>query len=140
MKKQLLHIIGAALLAAVVVHAQTTQKLIVNVPFSFSAGKTILSPGEYTVNLAVAPGALGLQSADHKSTAVVMGISAESREKHDQAKLIFKRYGDQYFLSQVWPASSGIGREIPPTSREREAALSAAVRSEVVVLARASQR
>ena len=140
MKKQLLHVIGATLLAAVVVQAQTTQKLIVNVPFSFAAGTTVLPAGEYKVDLAVAPGVLGLQSADHKSTALVMGISAESREKPRQAKLTFKCYGTRYFLSQVWPASSSIGREIPPTDREKEAAQSAATRGQVVVLAKADQR
>jgi len=140
MKKQLLHIVGAALLAAVAVHAQTSQKMTVSVPFSFSAGSTTMPAGDYKVNLSVAPGVVALQSLDHKSTALVMGISAQSRAASGEAKLIFKRYGHEYFLSQVWPAQSAIGREVPPSAREKEAAQSVAMQGETIVLAKADRR
>ena len=39
----------------------------------------------------------------------------------DKATLLFHRYGDQYFLSQVWPAGGSTGRLLPKSRAERDA-------------------
>jgi hypothetical protein len=41
-----------------------------------------------------------------------------------EGKLVFSRYGDRYFLSQVFSAGSGVGRQIPKSKLERELASS----------------
>ena len=54
-----------------------------------------------------------------------------------ESKLIFNRYGNKYFLSQIWTAGSKSGRELPKSQRETELAGKQAKR-EVAVLARRS--
>ena len=38
----------------------------------------------------------------------------------DKGKLVFHRYGDQYFLSEVWPAGATTGRVIAKSRAESE--------------------
>jgi hypothetical protein len=44
----------------------------------------------------------------------------EARREQDQTKLVFHRYGDQYFLSQVWTAGESDVRELWKSRAERE--------------------
>jgi hypothetical protein len=46
----------------------------------------------------------------------------DARKRSDVGKLVFNRYGDQYFLSKIWAASSDSGRELPKSRLEREVA------------------
>jgi len=39
----------------------------------------------------------------------------------DNGKLVFHRYGDQYFLYQVWPAGTSTGRQFLKSRSERDA-------------------
>jgi hypothetical protein len=45
----------------------------------------------------------------------VVSLNTTSR-----AKLVFHRYGDQYFLYQVWAAGATSGRQFPKSRSERE--------------------
>jgi len=38
----------------------------------------------------------------------------------NSASLIFNRYGNEYFLSQVWAKGGSVGRGLPKTRAERE--------------------
>ena len=40
-----------------------------------------------------------------------------------QSKLIFRRSGKRYILSQVWVEGHSRGRELPPSAKEKEQAL-----------------
>jgi hypothetical protein len=35
------------------------------------------------------------------------------------SKLVFRRYEDQYFLSEVWTSGVSTGRELPSSRKER---------------------
>jgi hypothetical protein len=48
--------------------------------------------------------------------------SAQSVQSRDETAVIFHRYGDQYFLFQVWAVGDTTGSEIPKSSMERQAA------------------
>src|SRR5262249_36487587 len=50
---------------------------------------------------------MGITIAAHAGTAAV------------QPKLVFRRYDDQYFLSQVWMTSGPTGNELPAAKSER---------------------
>jgi hypothetical protein len=39
--------------------------------------------------------------------------------------LVFHRYGNQYFLSQIWDGRSNAGIELPESKREKELNLAA---------------
>ena len=43
----------------------------------------------------------------------------ERSDRQMNAKLVFHRYGNTYFLSQIWMAGESTGRELPKTRQER---------------------
>lgn len=124
MKTRLLCTFGALLLAVVSLHAQgVSTVLTANVPFDFQAGSAALPAGVYSVDLRTA-GMVRLISADRKSAAIIPTMGKETLKYNETSKLIFNRYGESYFLSQVWgPGLSG--REIAKSRREKEAAFAA---------------
>ncbi|MBI1786877.1 MAG: hypothetical protein HYR60_04895 [Acidobacteria bacterium] len=127
--------IGLTLLAAVSLYAQSSQKLVVQIPFEFSAGIAVLPAGEYTVETDIVPGVVRLRSTDHKSAAMIISQSVETLKTPNDPKLVFNRYGDQYFLWRVWKAGNNIGKEFRPAPREMEMA-AVTPRQELVLVAR----
>lgn len=125
MKAQLIRNFGVALFAAITICAQGSQTLKVQVPFGFHVGSSMLPSGEYTVDTEAAPGVVRLRSADSKSTVMIQSNAVQTAGATGQGKLIFNKYGDEYFLSQIWHAGSNIGRQLPKTRREAEVAATA---------------
>ena len=120
--------------------AQTSQ-LKANIAFEFNvAGKT-LPAGEYTVqNRGSGGSVLGISSFDNRVAAMVQTIpgSAWGKER-GQATLVFRRYGDSYFLSEVRNGFALAGYELPMTRTERELSRTASVQT-VQVLAYLARR
>jgi hypothetical protein len=108
-------------LAIASVQAQTPGRVEVTVPFDFVAGKATLKAGAYTVKR-MAGNALAIRSADGKTTAMVNApLAIGSRESRSGQRLVFNKYGDQYFLSQVWMGVDS-GRQLFPGKGEASAA------------------
>ena len=55
---------------------------------------------------------MSIQSADRKVTKLVLPNTCESSMAQEKTKLVFHRYGDQYFLSQVWGEGNNRGTEL----------------------------
>jgi hypothetical protein len=109
--------------AAVPAAADSFGSIRVDVPFEFSAGHSIFPAGKYTIRQAGvnSNGAIWITSDDDKTTGVLLTNSAQSVQPRDESVVIFHRYGDQYFLFQVWAVGDTIGLEIPKSSMERQA-------------------
>ena len=122
MTTQLIRNLSVALLAAASVCAQASQKLTVQIPFGFHVGDSMLPSGEYIVSTDVAPGVVGLRSADAKSSVMILSIATQGSATSDTGKLVFNKYGDEYFLSQIWEAGNNRGSELRKSRREAEVA------------------
>jgi hypothetical protein len=115
-------------LAAVSVNAQrlSDDSIAVNIPFDFAVGQTKLPAGNYTLRRIVLPSSYDrvvIQSADGRGdTRTVMTGPNRTSEVPKQSNLVFNRYGDQYFLSQVWMAGSDTGRDLFQSRNERNLA------------------
>src|SRR5262245_49760731 len=83
------------MLAAPVVQAQSGM-LAANIPFQFNVGKAVLPSGEYFVK-SVNPTTFLIQSKDGRQSAVASTIGVSSAKADDKGKLVFNRYGNQYF-------------------------------------------
>jgi hypothetical protein len=93
------------------VHAQAPSKVEVNIPFEFSAGKTTLQPGRYTIKRMSADN-VTLRSADGKSSVILNApVTNTSTDRNAVERLVFEQYGDQYALSQIW-LTADTGRQI----------------------------
>ena len=111
--------------------AQAQQEVAVNIPFDFVAGNTQLPAGEYTVKVSVPTHALILISRkDATMSAFINTNAAVSSAPQTESKLIFNRYGDRYFLSQVWQQGYTQGRQLLKSSREKEVALTANIQTQ----------
>src|SRR5204863_1409692 len=100
MTTKLIRTFGVALFAAASLLAQGSQNIVVDVPFGFHMGPSIFPAGEYTVYTDASTGLVRMRSADSKASAMIQTHAVQSRATSGTGKLVFHRYGDEYFLSQ----------------------------------------
>ena len=112
--------------ASASVKAQSLQyKLTANVPFDFTVSDKKLPAGKYSISRAqTSNGDLVLQivSANGKENISRLTIPVITHKPMNQGTLVFNRYGNDYYLSEVWPAGGSTGRELPKSRTERELA------------------
>jgi hypothetical protein len=106
--------------------AQSLQyKLTANIPFDFTVNDKKLPAGKYSISRAQSNNGdqvLQIQSADGHANVVRLTIPVITREPMKRGTVVFHRYGDQYFLNEVWPAGGSTGRAFPQSRTERELA------------------
>ena len=97
-------------------------KIRASIPFDFTVKGKTLPAGEYEVSRVMdEPIALLLRNVHDKHDEVVVEtepVIGRMTPKRDE--LIFNRYGESYFLSEVFTAGEQTGEELYPTHRERE--------------------
>ena len=122
MKREILRaFVGLTLIAMFVTTASAVPfRLIMQIPFAFHVGNDVLDGGKYSFSV-VNGNVLQIVSADrHKSIYNMTMPSAVSNPR--ASTLVFNRYGDDYFLSQVIWAGDEITRLLPPAGAELEIA------------------
>src|SRR5882724_1802962 len=110
-----------AVLAGSSVYAQSSTVLKMDVPFEFRVGGQSLPAGEYTV-VPKSPTIVVIQSKDGRRSAVAQSNAVQSNHSSADGKLIFNRYGEYRFLSQIWTPGEDVGRELPKSKVEQEVA------------------
>ena len=113
-------VVGLALAAGVVsANGQTSTMVAADIPFDFVVADKTLPAGNYNVSSVTSDGtALKVSSHDGKSAAMRLSdVIPEKREKRT-ARLVFHRYGQKYFLAQVW-SGDDYGRELRRCKTER---------------------
>jgi hypothetical protein len=109
-------------LAVASVNAQSGARIEASVPFDFAAGNARLKAGDYSVTR-IARNAFLLRSADLKTTVLVQAPLAVAQQRADSpARLVFKRYGSEYFLAQVWVNGSADGAALYASKTEERLA------------------
>ena len=114
-------VVGLVLAAAVVsANGQSTSVVVTaDIPFDFIVADKTLPSGKYTVRSASADGmALKISSLDGESSAMRLSNLAVATGKKRNAKMVFHRYGQQYFLAEVW-SGDNYGRQLLKSKRER---------------------
>jgi hypothetical protein len=135
-KKNLLSLaMSLALLMSTAAQAQSTH-LKVTVPFEFTAGTVLLPAGEYEVKTVGPSGGplLSIRSLNSDKGLYIGSNSCQSLNPVADAKLVFHRYGQQYFLAEVWTQHSSLGHQIQVSSRQMELARNQS-KNEVVLIA-----
>ena len=98
-------------LAVAGVQAQTPSRVEVNIPFEFSAGKTTLNAGVYTVKR-MSGNLVTLRNVDTKASVILNApVNLSSTDAESTERLVFNKYGDRYFLAQIWLTVDS-GREL----------------------------
>ena len=107
------------LLTASTLFAQSqSQRLMkVNVPFAFGVEDVSLPAGEYIFFTATPGRAIRIVSADGKYSAVIDTLLNHAEKPAAKSRLVFHKYGNEYFLAQVWTAGQNESRN--PLSGKR---------------------
>src|SRR5262249_24984924 len=109
-------VMGLLLLLVSTSFAKTTtyERITVTIPFDFCVLHRVLPAGTYVVTQVrdepdapvVDPnnGFYEIQSKDRRGPIASMQTTSLGayNKLHDHTKLVFNKYGDQYFLSQIW--------------------------------------
>jgi len=122
MKKKQWQIMGflAALLTASTAVGQSNYRdTIADIPFAFTVGNHTLPPGRYTVTR-LSEQALKIVNSQNQGT-FALNNRAEGRAP-DSSKMVFHRYGNAYFLSEIWVSGSRIGARVVRSRFEKELA------------------
>jgi len=128
---------ACAVLAVSCLSAQSDHKTITAVPFDFMVGNQHMAAGTYDITSGQST--LLVRGEDNGSASFAIALWTYSGKTQEQAKLVFKRYGDRYFLSQVWYPGTNQGRELQVSKIERELARNNA-KPEIVTLLAAVPR
>lgn len=92
-----------------------------NIPFDFKVGDKSFSAGRYSVNRVQQDDVvINISSLAGKGNAFRGTVAVTIAKVRTRATLVFHRYGDQYYLAQVWPAGASTGRELPVSRGERD--------------------
>ena len=98
--------------------ASITGTVRVAIPFAFSvAGKTF-EAGTYYIGPANEGNEMAIKSASGKAALLASTNLVSVANKVVPPKLVFHKYGDQYFLTQTWLKYSDEGREFFVTPEE----------------------
>ena len=116
---------GLVLLLAVAapLHAGSilNHEMTVSVPFGFIAGDKSLPAGDYSVQVNPERGSVVLHQ-EGQSPLMLLTNQRESTNTSPRGKLVFKRYGANFFLSEVWNQDNATGQALTPSAAEKEMA------------------
>lgn len=113
-------IIALALATAVAsANAQSSKRIVANIPFEFNAGGVAMPSGEYALRVIAQDKGLMIQTTDAKVSAMRLTFPIVTKNHRTQARLVFHRYGQRYFLAEVWTAEDSTGRQLLKSRQER---------------------
>jgi hypothetical protein len=126
MKKKVFSVMATccvlALVGAATVHAQMPgTALRATIPFDFSVRGKTLPAGEYEINrLSEGPEGLEIFSTNDKHERAIFETEPVVATKlSSKPQIVFHRYGDSYFLFEVFAGGGQTGRELPASRDER---------------------
>jgi hypothetical protein len=128
LKSQLLKSLSLSLVTLLLVfatsqvsaNAQGRQHVYAQIPFSFVVGDQTLSAGRYSISSEIMDGsALLIKNVKAKGSAVRLTNPIQSRSSKTDTRLVFHRYGQAYFLAEVWQGGDSTGRVLRASKAER---------------------
>jgi hypothetical protein len=92
----------------------------VTIPFNFAVGNAVLPAGTYVVS-SQTPKILLVRNKDHWKLASMALMNQGDAQYAGEGRLIFNRYGDEYFLSEVDCPAATLSADLPISKREERA-------------------
>ena len=129
------------LFTAATLFAQTeSQRLMkVNVPFTFAVENHSLPAGEYLVLTMTPERSIRIVSVDGKHSAIVNTLPNYAKSPSETSRLVFHKYGNEYFLTQVWTGGQNVARNPLSGKRAMEIASSGGMPETFTVIALADR-
>jgi hypothetical protein len=108
-----------------------------DVPFDFTVGNQLLPAGAYTIKTE-SEGLVAIKNHD-QPVAVFTLVDRDGAKAQNPGKLMFHKYGNQYFLSEILCSWAGMDVSVRPSNAEKTVRLQQAMvhpSSEVFIAAR----
>jgi hypothetical protein len=99
--------------------AQSQSRVQADVPFAFTMQDRAMPAGNYQI-IALSDRVLEVWNLDEKHGQLLAKQMSVQSSKAQGPKLVFHKYGDQYFLSQIWDGQNNTGIELAESKREKE--------------------
>jgi hypothetical protein len=106
-------------------------RLISDVPFAFVSGGRTIQAGQYAIQ--IHQDKVRFLDEDGRQIQAIFSNKQECNHKVEQPRLVFHRYGEQYFLRQVWSSDYKVEFGTSRTEKSLKAMLKAD--QETVILA-----
>jgi len=131
----------ALLFTAITLCAQTQNRPLmkVNIPFSFTVDNRTLPAGQYYVTDVFAERTIALTTIDRKHTLMINDVPNYASSPSPDSRLVFHRYGSEYFLVQVWAKGDNVARNPFVSKRATELAQAGSRPEDMIILAYAGK-
>lgn len=140
MKRQLLRgtmmslLVVALTLISAAASAAQSRMATADVPFDFVAANKTLPAGHYNISASTAGSEVLKISASQKSATVfAMTIPLSRNKATDKGKLVFRRYGNRYFLAEIWAGGEREGQKLQKSREEK------AIENELAIISSKSE-
>jgi len=110
-------VVMLSLVTASATKAQSSRQ-VANIPFDFVVGSEELQAGEYRVETVSSTGMAMKISGEHQGVYRLSSTITASR-RAEKGKLVFHRYGNRYFLAEIWTPGESVGRELLKSKDEK---------------------
>lgn len=125
MKRQVLVLIALATLATALTtnaFGQAGKSVAANVKFDFQIGDRTFPAGEYRIASLSrqSDNILQIRSAGDTNKKQIILANYSNAGKRQTPKLVFQKYGESYFLTEIFFDSEQWGYSIRPSRRQRE--------------------
>jgi hypothetical protein len=108
--------------AVTTAQAQTMNQFTADIPFDFHVGGERFPAGEYTIRcLNPSSKVLQLRKTDGE-TSVMLHTNSIVGRMNQKSRLVFSRYGNQYYFSQAWLGSESLGMQAVKSRQEKATA------------------
>jgi hypothetical protein len=96
-----------ATLAVAPAYAQSGDAVRAAVPFGFRVGDLQVPAGKYTIEGVTTWSMILRDSHGQERLLAMSSLLAQANDRRLEPKLVFHRYGSQYFLAEIWTVQRG---------------------------------
>ena len=90
------------------------------IPFDFHVGPHLMPAGDYMVTHSAGVLTFRTDSGKPRAANILVNTTQSGANAGTDNKLVFNRYGEDYFLSRVWQSGIATGLAVPPGKIEKE--------------------
>lgn len=111
--------IGVLASAPAAAAQSSTTTVKVDVPFAFRTASQMMPAGIYRIDL-LSDHTILLRGAGSHAATFVMVHAATASKAPSKGAVVFDRYGNNYYLHQIWTPGDDSGRECSKSKAEKE--------------------
>jgi hypothetical protein len=125
------------LFTAATLFAQSESQWLmkVHVPYDFSVADQPMPAGIYNIYTVTAARMIRITSVDGKHAAIVNTLLNYNGSAPANSRLVFKQFGSEYFLSEIWSGGEDLSRNPPLGKKATELARNGAAAQTTTLVA-----